>query len=205
MNQIIKILKNILHIISSPRADESISLKLGNAIVARLRDTHFDAEVKEVNLSENPFPHLNTSLVQAIAGLSEDAEQQALLLERSDKAVKDLLEADTVVISLPFLNFGVPSVLKSWLDHIIRAGLTFSYGANGPIGLVTGKKVYLAMASGGVYSEGPMQAYDHAIPYLTDVLSFLGLTDISVIRAEGTKVPGLKEIALEKAIAAIEI
>jgi FMN-dependent NADH-azoreductase len=115
------------------------------------------------------------------------------------------MEADTIIISLPLFNFGIPSVLKTWLDHIVRAGVTFNYTADGPLGLVTGKKLYIALASGGVYSQGPMQAYDHAVPYLTSVLNFIGITDISVVRAEGTGIPALKDIALEKAMAEIMV
>jgi FMN-dependent NADH-azoreductase len=96
-------------------------------------------------------------------------------------------------------------LLKAWIDHITRAGITFGYGENGPVGKVTGKKVYVAMASGGVYSEGPGKANDFVAPYLKAFLGFLGMTDLSVFRAEGLKVPGVMEHAMEKALASIEI
>jgi FMN-dependent NADH-azoreductase len=95
------------------------------------------------------------------------------------------------------VNHGMKNVL---LDHVVRAGITFKYGEKGPKGLVEGKKVYLAIASGGIYSEGLMKQYDFVTPYLQTVLGFIGLTDISIIRAEGTSIPDTKDIAIAKAI-----
>jgi len=195
-------MKNILHISSSPHEENSVSKKLGNAIAEQLREANQDAVIKHVDLIENPFPHLDPALVKAIRTKQEDlTDDQKLLLKRSDAAVKDIMDADAIVIGIPFYNFGVPSVIKAWLDHVVRAGVTFRYGENGPVGLLTSKKVYLAIASGGIYSEGPMQAYDHAEPYLRSVLGFIGINDISVVRAEGMGIPALRDNALDKAMA----
>ncbi|TIV22932.1 MAG: FMN-dependent NADH-azoreductase, partial [Mesorhizobium sp.] len=84
-----------------------------------------------------------------------------------------------------FINFNISSTLKSWVDHVARSGKTFAYGENGPKGLVAGKKVYIVLASGGIYSEGAAVQMDHAVPYLRSVLGFLGMTDVEVIRVEG--------------------
>lgn len=179
-----------------------MSIKLGNAIVDQLQEAYPGAVTKYVDLVENPFPHLDPALVKAIRTKQEDlTDEQKVLLQRSDAAVKDVMDADAIVIGIPFYNFGIPSVIKAWLDHVVRAGVTFRYGENGPVGLVQGKKVYLAVASGGVYSEGPMQAYDHAVPYLKSVLGFIGVSDFSVVRAEGMGIPALRDNALEKAMA----
>ena len=105
----------------------------------------------------------------------------------------------------PPYNFTVHSALKAWIDHIVRAGVTFRYTANGPEGLIKGKKVYVAIASGGVYSEGPAQAFDFNGPYLKHTLGILGMTDLKVFRAEGVKRPELQEQALAKAIASITL
>ena len=86
----------------------------------------------------------------------------------------ELLAADTVVIAAGLINFAVPSTLKAWLDHVARAGETFRYSEKGPEGLVTGRKVYLVIASGGVYSDGPAAAFDHAVPYLRTMLGLPG-------------------------------
>jgi FMN-dependent NADH-azoreductase len=102
-------------------------------------------------------------------------------------------------------NFSIPSTLKAWLDHIVRPGLTFSYSEKGPEGLVKGKKVYLILSTGGIYSEGPMKPHDFVEPYLRFMLGFIGLTDITVFRVEGLAIPGIKETAMEKAIAGISL
>ncbi|MNY46186.1 FMN-dependent NADH-azoreductase [compost metagenome] len=114
--------------------------------------------------------------------------------------------ADIIVIGAPLYNFTIHSALKAWIDHITRPGVTFGYGEDGrPIGLVKGKKVYVAMSSGGVYSTGPAQVNDFVVPYLKAFLGFLGMTDFTVFRAEGLKVSELKEHAMQKAINSIVI
>ena len=194
-------MKNILHIISSPRGAESVSIKLGRAITEKLLAEYPGSAVREINLADNPFPHMEGPFIASLRGTGGDAG----LLERSDEALRDVMEADVLVIGIPLFNFGIPSNLKSWLDNILRPGLAFRYGANGPEGLITGKKVYIAMASGGVFSEGPMQSYDFATPYLKAVLAFIGITDITIIRAEGMALPALKETALEHAMESITV
>jgi len=114
------------------------------------------------------------------------------------------MDADILVIGTPLYNFGIPSTLKSWIDQIARAGVTFSYANGKPEGLVKNKKVYLAISSGGVYSQGPMMEFDFTEPYLRKVLGFIGLTDIAVFRVEGINIPGRKEAALTEAIGRVE-
>jgi len=105
------------------------------------------------------------------------------------------------VLATGLINFSISSTLKSWVDHISRSGRTFSYGANGPQGLVTGKKVYIVLASGGVYSEGPAAVMDFAVPYLKSVLAFNGMNDVEVIRVEGV---AMGEDALKATLAKAE-
>lgn len=199
-------MKNILHISTSPNGSNSFSIRLGNAIVQQLTEAYPGSELKTTDLTADPFPHLDPVLVKAIRTKEEEqTPSDKILLQRSNEAINDIMKADTIIISLPLFNFGIPSVLKTWLDHVVRAGATFKYSPDGPVGLVTGKKLYIALASGGVYSQGPMQAYDHAVPYLKSVLNFIGITDIKVIRAEGTGIPALKEEALNKAMNEVEV
>ncbi|WP_316849965.1 FMN-dependent NADH-azoreductase [Pedobacter agri] len=199
-------MKKILHIISSPRGGASVSIQLGNAVVSKIQETYPESIVKEKNLAQHPFPHLEEVHLNAFFTPAESRSAENLAaIQHSDEAIVELQEADIIVIGVPFYNFGVPSTLKAWVDHIARAGVTFQYTEQGPQGLITGKKVYLAVASGGIYSDGPMQAYDFATPYLKGVLGFLGMTDVTVFRAEGASIPVVKDTALEKGIESILI
>jgi FMN-dependent NADH-azoreductase len=199
-------MKRILHLISSIQGNQSYSIKLGKAIVEKVIEKYPDSTVEEVNLVDLEIPHLNPTTLQSmftpVDQLTAEARES---LRYSDEAVKQLMASDIIVIGAPLINFTVPTTLKSWIDHITRAGITFSYNQNGPVGMVTGKKVYVAMSSGGVYSDGPSKQNDFVAPYLKSFLGFLGMADLTVFRAEGVKVPGIKEHALEKGIASIVI
>ncbi|WP_316830458.1 FMN-dependent NADH-azoreductase [Pedobacter aquatilis] len=199
-------MKKILHIISSPRGEASMSIKLGNAIIDKIKERYPGATVKEKNLVKNQFPHLEESHLAAFFTPAENRSDENLeAIRHSDEAIAEIKDADIIVIGVPFYNFGIHSTLKAWIDHIARAGVTFKYGENGPQGLIEGKKVYLAIASGGIYSDGPMQAYDFASPYLKSVLGFLGMTDVTVFRVEGASIPVIQDTALEKGIECILI
>lgn len=196
----------ILHLISSPRNGASASIKLGNAIVAQLQSKYPDSVVSTHNLTTTSYPHLEemhlTSFFTPAEVRSAEMEEA---VKHSDEAIAELLDSDIIVIGVPMYNFSIHSALKSWIDHIMRAGITFSYAAEGPKGLVTGKKVYLAITSGGVYSDGPMKTMDFAEPYLRHILSFIGITDITAYRAEGLSIPDQKDLALDKAIERIAV
>lgn len=196
-------MKNILHIISSPSGENSVSIKLGNAIVEKLLSQYPGSTVKEVNVAKNPFPHLEENLIKVTRSAAAPSDDNDL--KRSDEAVRQVKEADIIVIGVPLFNFGIPSTLKSWLDNVVRPGVAFTYSEKGVQGLITGKQVYLAAASGAIYSEGPMKDYDFGAPYLEKVFNFIGVTDITVIRAEGVNMPNLKDIALQKAIDSIAV
>lgn len=199
-------MKQILHLISSIQGNESYSIKLGKTIVEKIQDKYPGSTVEELNLVDTEIPHLNSDTLRAFF-IPEDQltqkDQESIAF--SNQVVKQLLGADIIVIGAPLYNFTIPSSLKSWIDHITRAGITFGYGENGPVGKVTGKKVYVAMTSGGIYSEGPGKANDFVVPYLKSFLGFLGMTDLTAFRAEGLKVPVVKENAMKKAIESIQI
>lgn len=198
-------MKKILQIISSVNGNESFSSKLSDIILERLLSIYPDSSVHTRNLTKNPFPHLVDIHFSALYKPEEsrtEEDKEALL--PSNEAIKEIQEADIIVIGVPLYNFGIPSTLKAWVDHITRAGVTFRYDENGPQGLLTDKKVYLAISSGGIYSEGPMKSYDFTEPYLKTILGFIGLTDISVFRVEGTLVAELKESAWPKTLESVE-
>lgn len=199
-------MKRILHLISSLQGKESYSIKLGHAIVEKIQEKYPGSTLEELNLVDIEIPHLNPAVLRTffIPG-DQLTEEEKESIRFSDRVVKQLLEADIIVIGAPLYNFTIHSSLKAWIDHITRAGITFGYDENGPFGKVTGKKIYVAMSSGGVYSEGPGKANDFVAPYLKAFLGFLGMTDQTVFRAEGLKVAGVKEHAMEKAINSIKI
>lgn len=199
-------MKKILHVISSPRGNASFSIQLGNAIIEKLQATWPGSTVKEYNVASKHFPHLEEAHITSFFTPAEARTAANIeALQHSDEAIKELFDADIIVIGAPMYNYSIHSSLKAWLDHIARAGVTFSYGEGGPKGLVTGKKVYIAMSSGAVYSEGPMQERDFVAPYLKTVLGFIGITDVTVVRAEGTSLPGIKDTAMEKAVNSIAV
>lgn len=199
-------MKSILHLISSPRKENAVSIKLGRSIVERLQSKYPDSSVIEVDLTTQGIEHLNATHLK---GFFTPEDQQSISDQQSvaysNEAINQLMSADFIVIGAPMYNFTIHSSLKAWIDQVARAGKTFQYSENGPKGLVIGKRVYLAVASGGVYSVGDYQPYDFVVPYLTNMLAFLGMTDVSVYRAEGLSIPNLMEGALEKAIASINV
>jgi FMN-dependent NADH-azoreductase len=196
----------ILHLISSPRGDASFSRKLGNAIVEKLQEENPDAQVKLHDLTNKPFPHLEEVHLNSFFTPAENfTPELAEAIKHSDEAIAELMDADIIVIDSPMYNFGIASTLKSWIDHIARANKTFRYSEKGPEGLVKNKKVYLAISTGGVYSDGPMKAYDFTESYLRAVLGFMGMTNLTAYRVEGVNMPALKESALQKAIDSIAL
>jgi FMN-dependent NADH-azoreductase len=194
-------MKKILNITSSATGENSFSGKLSTAIVEKLQLKYPDSSLQKLNLGKNPLPHLDeVHLAAFFTPENLQTEDDKEVIKISSEAIKETMEADIIVISVPLYNFGIPSTLKSWIDHIARAGITFTYTENGPEGLIKDKKVYLAIASGGIYSEGPMKPFDFTEVYLRAVLGFLGMTDITVFRVEGTVIPEIKDIAVTKAL-----
>ena len=196
----------ILQIIASAQGANSYSTRLSQGIIDKLLAAHPGSTVVVRDLARHPFPHLEEAHLQAYFTPAESrspAQQQAV--RHSDEAIAEVLAADVLVIGSPFYNFAIASSLKSWLDHLTRANITFRYTSTGPEGLITGKKVYVAMASGGIYSEGPGQASDFAAPYLRYMLGFLGMTDVTVARAEGVKLPEFQPTALQKGIDSVAV
>lgn len=193
-------MSRILFVTSSPRGGASLSTKVATALVDRLQAQSPGATVVRRDLAAQPLPHIGEDFVAAQAQPAEarsPAQQAALAL--ADTLAQELFAADTIVIASAMINFGLASTLKSWFDHLVRAGVTFRYDETGVHGLVTGrKKVYLVEAYGGVYSDGPYKPFDFHEPYLRHVLGFIGLTDVETIAVEGV---AYGPEAAEKAVA----
>jgi FMN-dependent NADH-azoreductase len=193
----------LLQIKASISHDQGLSSQLANNFVAAYRKSHPDAKVlvREVASAE-PVPHLNGERFGAfIAKPEKRTDAQHAVVAYSDALIEELKRADIVVIGLPMYNFGVPSQLKAYFDHIARAGVTFKYTATGPVGLLTGKKVYVFAARGGLYAGTTL---DTQTGYVRDFLAFLGMQDVQFVYAEGLAVsPESREAGLAKAAAEI--
>ncbi len=191
-------MSNILLVTSSPRAD-SQSSKVATELAEKL-SAQSGKPVVSRDLAANPLAHMDGVLASAIRKPADErTPEEAGAAAVSDLLVNELLAADTLVIGTGLINFNIYSSLKAWIDHIARAGLTFKYTESGPVGLATVKKAYLVLASGGVYSDGPAAAMNHAVPYLKTVLGFIGITDVEVVYVEGL---AFGPEAAEKAVAA---
>ena len=177
-----KAIKNILRIDSSARGNASVSRQLGDELEARLLARHPGAGVTRLDLAGG-VPHIDADWVAASFTPAETRDQaQAVRLAGSDAAIAALAAADAVVLTVPIYNFSIPSVLKAWIDHLCRAGVTFRYTADGPVGLLADRPVSLVMATGGVTLGSPA---DFASGYLRHVLGFIGLHDVRLVAAEG--------------------
>jgi len=176
-------MNNILIVTSSANGEASVSSRLAKAHAAQLAAAHPGARIVRRDVGADPIPHLTHVTVAAIKGTPESAaELEARAL--SDTLVAELVEADLVVIASPMYNFGMSSTLKSWFDHVARAGLTFRYTADGPEGLLKGKQAVLIESRAGFYSEGAGAAMDGQEPHIRTLLGFIGITDVTVVRAE---------------------
>ncbi|MCC8362664.1 FMN-dependent NADH-azoreductase [Lysobacter sp. A6] len=165
----------ILHLDSSIQAEQSVTRRLSAAIVERLRKVSPQAVVTYRDLAADPLPELSP-------------EQLRTPSTARESALDELLDADTIVIGAPMYNFTIPSQLKAWLDAVVIAGRTFRYSEAGVEGLLGDKRVIIASSRGGVYSPGgAMAAFDHQEAYLRNILGFVGVRDVEVIRAEGVR------------------
>ncbi len=174
---------NILQINASARRDGANSTRVANQVTARLQAANPGATLTLRDLAVTPHPLLDEAALGALfTPAANRSEEQAARVALDDALIAELQAHDTLVLGVPMYNFGVPVQLKSWIDAIARAGVTFRYTANGPEGLLTGKTVYITLARGGLYRDTPN---DSQVPYLKSVLGFLGLTDVRFIYAEG--------------------
>jgi FMN-dependent NADH-azoreductase len=178
----------LLHINSSPLYGRSVSRQLTGAFVAQWKSSHPDGTVIDRDLNTTSIPPINGEWVGA-AYTPEEActPQQKELLALSDALLAELEQADEYVFGVPMHNFGVPSVLKLWIDQIARVGRTFSYADGTPKGLLTGKKAAFIVATGGIYdAQTQMSSFNFVEPYLRSVFGFLGVKDTTFLTAGGT-------------------
>ncbi len=178
----------LLHVDSSPLYGRSVSRQLTGAFVTQWKSSHPDGTVVDRDLNATPIPPVTAEWVGA-AFTPEEARtpQQKELLALSETLLSELEQVDEYVFGVPMHNFGVPSVLKLWIDQIARAGRTFSYVDGTPKGLLTGKKATFIIATGGNYDvQTQMASFNFVEPYLRSVFGFLGVTDVTFLTAGGT-------------------
>ncbi|MGR9085679.1 MAG: FMN-dependent NADH-azoreductase [Gammaproteobacteria bacterium] len=176
-------MNTLLQINSSIFSSGGQSSRLADHFVSAWHQHHPDARVIVRDLARKPLPHLDAQRVEAFFAQPDarTAEQQTFVAE-SDALIDEIKQAGLIVIGLPMYNFGIPSTLKAYFDHIARAGVTFRYTENGPEGLLTGKKACVFAARGGLYAGTPL---DSQTGYVRSFLGFLGITDIEFVYAEG--------------------
>ncbi|ORE86930.1 Flavodoxin-like fold subfamily protein [Oceanococcus atlanticus] len=188
----------LLQINTSLFSDQGQSSQLANQFVRQWQASHPDSAVVTRDLASEPVPHLDAQRFSAFLAAPEarSAEQQAIV-DYSDALIRELQQADVIVMGLPLYNFGVPSQLKAYIDHVARNGVTFRYTENGPEGLLRNKKVYVFAARGGLYAGTPL---DTQSDYIRHFLAFIGIDDVEFVYAEGLNISAdAKDAALNKA------
>ena len=195
-------MNTLLQLNSSIFSNGGESSRLADQFVAAWRAAHPKAQVVVRDVVRNPVPHLTAERFQSfIAKPEERSPAQQAVVDYSDALIAELKRADVIVLGLPMYNFGVPSQLKSYFDHIARAGVTFRYTETGPVGLLTGKKVYVFATRGGQYAGTPL---DTQTAYVRDFLRLIGITDVEFVYAEGLAISEAgKQAALAQATQAI--
>ena len=174
----------VLIIDSAATGAASVSRKLTAEFAEQLRRHQPAVRIIRRDVGTAPIPHLTEATVGAIRGAAAESAEAQAALALSDQLISELKEADLIVIGAPMYNFGIASTLKAWFDHVLRAGITFRYTAEGPEGLVKGKRAIVVESRAGLYSEGPAAANDSQEPHLRTLLAFMGVDDVSFIRAE---------------------
>ncbi|MGJ4969534.1 MULTISPECIES: FMN-dependent NADH-azoreductase [unclassified Bradyrhizobium] len=192
----------LLHIDSSVLGPNSVSRQVSAAIVARLRQITPGLEVTYRDVAAEPLSHLSGTHVAVAYGAPVEDPAVKADVAAGQAVLEEFLAADIVVIGAPMYNFSIPSQLKAWVDRIAVRGKTFSYGPNGPQGLAGGKRIIVAVSRGGHYgADTPMAAFEHLETYLRSVFSFIGVTDLEFVAADGVQIgPEHREQALAKAI-----
>ena len=192
-------MKTILQVNASILSNEGQSTRLANDFVGKFG---YGDKVIVRDFARDPVPHLDAERFSAfISSKEKRTSEQEQIVAYSDRLIGELKQADVIVLGLPMYNFGVPSTLKAYFDHVARAGVTFRYTEKGPVGLLTGKKAYVFAARGGVYQGTPR---DTQTPYVRDFLAFLGITDVEFVYAEGLAISETsRNAALSKAHDAI--
>ncbi|PAQ13933.1 FMN-dependent NADH-azoreductase [Bacillaceae bacterium SAOS 7] len=182
-------MENVLFIKANSRPlEQAVSVQLYQSFLNSYKEAHPEDKITELDLFEENLPYYDTTKINGMFKLAKGMELTAEEQQATDvvnKYLNQFLAADKIVIAFPLWNFTVPAVLHTYFDYLCQAGKTFRYTPEGPVGMLADKKVILLNARGGVYSEGPAQSMEMAVNYVTSILTFLGITDLSTIIVEG--------------------
>ena len=185
----------VLRVLANPKpVDKSASLQIEQAFSAALKQKHPEAQVETIDVYKDEVPLIDEKVLPSHFGAPPADAETARKMARRGEILAQFLAADLIVIATPMWNFNAPPMLKAWIDTVLVAGKTFKYTATGPVGLATGKKAVLCIASGGVY-EGALAAYDTLTPMLKTQLGFIGVTDVTALNAPGQGGGGEKAAA----------
>ena len=178
---------SLLKLDVSPRGDHSYSRQLGQTFLQSWQAAHPGASVVTRDLARQQPTYVDLQwIVGAFSAPDQQTEEHNSALKLSDDIIAEVQAADTILITTPMYNLQIPAVLKAWIDHLVRVGITVHYTDKGPVGTLTGKKVVVVVASAGAYEKGtPSENYDMWTPYLKHVLGFIGLTDLTFLAAGG--------------------
>ena len=193
-------MSTVLVLTSSALGAASVSNQLVQDAITQLvlQDIHLRVIARD--LGGNPIPHLTIDSANALRGAEPANAAQAVARALSDELIAELKAADTLVVGAPMYNFGIASTLKTWFDHVLRAGITFKYSESGPVGLLEGKRAIVVESRGGLYSEGPAKVMDSQEPHLRSLLGFMGITNLMFVRAEKLAFgPEARETAIDAA------
>lgn len=202
-------MSTVLFVKANDRAiEQAVSVKLYHAFLESYKNSHPEDTIIELDLFQEDLPYMNADMIngnfKAARGFDLTAEEQAAA-QVSSKYVDQFIAADKVVFAFPLWNFTIPAVLHTYIDYLCQAGKTFSYTAQGPVGLITDKKVAILNARGGIYSEGPAAAAEMSYNFIKNILDFFGVTDIETIIVEGhNQLPDQAESIITTGIAQAE-
>ncbi|MER2100074.1 MAG: FMN-dependent NADH-azoreductase [Pseudomonas qingdaonensis] len=181
-------MSRVLIIESSARLQDSVSRQLTRDFISQWQAANPADQISVRDLALNPVPHLDSHLLGGwMKPEAQRSAEEVQALARSNELTDEVLAADVMVLAAPMYNFTIPSTLKAWLDHVLRAGVTFKYTPTGPQGLLTGKRAYVLTARGGIHAGA---GSDHQEPYLRQVMAFIGIHEVTFIHAEGLNMGG---------------
>ncbi|NRA62730.1 MAG: NAD(P)H-dependent oxidoreductase [Psychrobium sp.] len=173
----------ILHIKSSILGEHSVSNQLSQAYLSDELNVDQQANVTVRDFAEQSIPHIDGALLGALGTAAEERNsEQSKMVAFADLLISEISESDVIVLGLPMYNFGAPSMLKAYFDQIARAGSTFSYTENGPVGLLNDKEVIVFATRGGLYQDTPQ---DTQTPFIRNFFAFIGITNVKFVYAEG--------------------